>query len=196
MNTTPINGCLWKNNLTLNISVKALEWNHLVFMPYVFIALLCLIDAVGFLTMFCLKTPTKNYYETPKEQTETCITLPAKIILVICFFFISTSLNTYNLGLEYYLYDVAIFSDLKFQKTEAVNLLTVYHIMSVISILCVFVILKFVSVKLVYHLSLLMALVSSVFLAVYGLHSKLLLWILPTITTFLVSSVGFIGKYI
>ena len=86
MNVTTINGCLWNSNLTLNISVEALEWNHLVCMPYVFITLLCLIDAVGFLTLFCLKTPTKNYYETQKEQPETCITVRAKITVVICFF--------------------------------------------------------------------------------------------------------------
>ena len=196
MNTTTINGCIWNSNLTLNISVEALEWNHLVFMPYVFIALLCLIDAVGFLTLFCLKTSTKNYYETQKEQSETCITVPAKITVVICFFLICTSQNTYSSALEYYLYDVAIFSDLKFQKTEAVNLLNVHHVMNVISILCVLIILKLVSLKLLYQLSLFMASVSSVLLAVYGLHSKLMLWILPATTTFLVSPEGFIGKYI
>ena len=86
MNTTTINGCIWNSNLTLNISVEALEWNHLVFMPYVFIASICLIDALGFLILFCLKTPTQNYYQTQNEQSETCITVRAKITLVICFF--------------------------------------------------------------------------------------------------------------
>ena len=142
VNVTTINGCLWSNNLTLNISVEALEWNHLVFMPYVFIALICLIDALGFLILFCLKTPTQNYYQTQNEQSETCITVRAKITLVICFFFIYTSLNTYVFGLEYYLYDVAIYSDLKFQKTEAVNLLNVYHVMNLISVSRVFIILN------------------------------------------------------
>ena len=191
-----MNGCLWSNNLTLNISVEALEWNHLVFMPYVVIASICLIDAAGFLTLFYLKTPAQNYYETLNEQSETCITLPAKITVVICFFFINTSLNTYIFGVEYYLYDVAIYSDLKFQKTEAVNLLNVYHVMNLMSVLSVFIILKFVSVKQVFHLSLFMAQVSSVLLAVYGLHSKLLLWILPATTIYFVSPVTFIGKCI
>ena len=36
--------------------------------------LLCLVDAAGFLTLFYLKTPAQNHYETQKEQPETCIT--------------------------------------------------------------------------------------------------------------------------
>ena len=176
--------------------MKDSEWNNLVYVPFLITTIICIIGAVGFCILYIIKSQKTTYSTIIKEEPETNITLIGKLIIVVCFFGIYTALITFAAALEYYLYDISVYSHLKFRRKEAVNLNSVYHTMVLISRICLIFILKVFPLKHTFHICLILGMVSSVILAVYGLDTKLLLWIFSSLTALFIIPVSCIGEYI
>ena len=181
---------------TIQISDDFITWSNLVFMPFIIVTILSTIVSSGFLVLYLVKPAQTLNSEATYEEVKTGITLPARLVIICCFFWIFTLMTTYQIGIEYYLYEIAVRSGLRFSKNEAVALLSVFHIVILTSRTIATVILKYISVKIVYHLYYFLGLLVGVFFAIFGLETRLLFWILAPGASLFIFPLYSIGKLI
>ena len=175
-NFTELNTCNSTELITCN-STELIAWSTVVYVPFLMILLISFLLALGFLILFLRKTSKIEKAETAKEGLSTEITFPAKCVITACMLWTFSLINTFLIGTEYYMYDIAIYSNLHMKREEGVALFSVLHVLVLLSRIFISIILKYLPIKPVYHLYFFLGLLAAVCLCVFGLDTKLMLWI-------------------
>ena len=158
-------------------STESVTWSTVVYVPFLIIFLISFLLAVGFLILFLKKTAKIEKAETAKEGLSTKITFPAKCVITACMLWTFTLNNTFLIGIDYYLYDIAIYSNLHMKREEGIAFVSVLHVLVLSSRINISIILKYLPIKPVYHLCYFLGLLGAVCLCVFGLDTKIMLWI-------------------
>ena len=111
---------------------------------------------------------------------------PRWFFRVICvyMFICAMALTIENVGGEFYIFPVAILSGLNFKVTDASYLNILFHGLSATARVLTGVILKYISIRIVIIVSMILSLISGGLLAFIGFNSYILFWILACLLSF------------
>ena len=180
---------LSKGNDTNTTTVKGAEWTKHVYIPFAIYGAMALLNAFGYVLAYNIKSDSQHKDVRTKTNKKTNHDCPMmNLIAISCALIIMyTSLMTCIVGLEYFLYSVAVFSRLNFSREEAVSLVTVFFICLTVGRFGSALLLQCISIKLFCNVTVILATVTGIFLAGFGLYNHAALWILASVFIYLLA---------